>query len=384
MSDLIYLDNGSTSYPKPQKVYDFMDRFYRNFGVNPGRSGYDLCQEAGKIVEKTRQILTQYFNGKNPNRLCFSYNSTDALNLVIFGLLKKGDHAVTTTLEHNSVLRPLYHLQKYNGVEVDYLDFDKNGFVDPDDFPRKFKKNTKLVVINHASNVLGTIQPIKEIGKHCREAGIPLVIDSSQSAGKIPIDIQELNVDGVAFTGHKSFLGPTGIGGLYIRDGIEVRHTRAGGTGIRSAQRTHLDEYPYRLEYGTLNTVGVAGLYAGLKWVLEKGLDELHRYEMNLTKMLRDGLKDIKGVTLYCQDELRNHISIVLFNIKGFNALETGAKLDAEFNIACRAGLHCAPLVHQRLKTEAIQGAVRFAVGPFNTKEHIKKAVDAVKKIAVS
>jgi cysteine desulfurase family protein len=384
MSDLIYLDNGSTSYPKPQKVYDFMDRFYRNFGVNPGRSGYDLCQEAGKIVEKTRQILTRYFNGKNPNRLCFSYNSTDALNLVIFGLLKKGDHAVTTALEHNSVLRPLYHLQKYNGVEVDYLDFDKNGFVDPDDFPRKFKKNTKLVVINHASNVLGTIQPIKEIGKHCREAGIPLVIDSSQSAGKIPIDIQELNVDGVAFTGHKSFLGPTGIGGLYIRDGIEVRHTRAGGTGIRSAQRTHLDEYPYRLEYGTLNTVGVAGLYAGLKWVLEKGLDELHRYEMNLTKMLRDGLKDIKGVTLYCQDDLRNHISIILFNIKGFNALETGAKLDAEFNIACRAGLHCAPLVHQRLKTEDIQGAVRFAVGPFNTKEHIRKAVDAVKKIAVS
>jgi selenocysteine lyase/cysteine desulfurase len=210
------------------------------------------------------------------------------------------------------------------------------------------------------------------------------VIDSSQSAGKIPIDIQELNVDGVAFTGHKSFLGPTGIGGLYIRDGIEVRHTRAGGTGIRSAQRTHLDEYPYRLEYGTLNTVGVAGLYAGLKWVLEKGLDELHRYEMNLTKMLRDGLKDIKGVTLYCQDDLRNHISIILFNIKGFNALETGAKLDAEFNIACRAGLNCAPLVHQRLKTEDIQGAVRFAVGPFNTKEHIRKAVDAVKKIAVS
>jgi len=384
MSDIIYLDNGSTSYPKPPEVYDFMDRFYRNFGVNPGRSGYDLCQEAGKIVEKTRQILTQYFNGKNPDRLCFSYNSTDALNLVIFGMLKKGDHAITTALEHNSVLRPLYHLQKYNGVEVDYLGFDKNGFVDPDNFPRKFKKKTKLVVVNHASNVLGTIQPIKEIGKHCREAGIPLVIDSSQSAGKIPIDIQELNVDGVAFTGHKSFLGPTGIGGLYVGEGIEVRHTRAGGTGIRSAQRTHLDEYPYRLEYGTLNTVGVAGLYAGLKWVLETGLDELHRHEMNLTKMLRDGLKDIKGVTLYCQDNLRNHISIVLFNIKGFKALETGAKLDAEFNIACRAGLHCAPLVHQQLKTEAIQGAVRFAVGPFNTKEHVKKAVDAVKKISVS
>lgn len=384
MSDMIYLDNGSTSYPKPHEVYDFMDRFYRNFGVNPGRSGYDLCLEAGKIVEKTRKLLTQYFKGKNPKRLCFSYNSTDALNLAIFGMLKKGDHAITTTLEHNSVLRPLYHLQKDNGVEVDYLGFDKNGFVDPDDFPRKFKKNTKLVVINHASNVLGTIQPIQEIGRYCREAGIPLVIDSSQSAGKIPVDIQELNVDVVAFTGHKSFLGPTGIGGLYVRDGIDIRHTRAGGTGIRSAQRTHLDEYPYRLEYGTLNTVGVAGLYAGLKWGLEKGFDELHRHEMKLTTMLRDGLKDIKGVTLYCQDDLKNHISIVLFNIKGFKALETGAKLDAEFNIACRAGLHCAPLVHKQIKTEDIQGAVRFAVGPFNTKEHIEKAVDAVKKMAVS
>ncbi|MFO7980507.1 MAG: aminotransferase class V-fold PLP-dependent enzyme [Candidatus Aminicenantes bacterium] len=384
MDNLIYLDNGSTSYPKPDEVYNFMDHFYRNFGGNPGRSGFDLCLEAGEIVEKTRRLLTQYFNGKNPNRLCFSYNSTDALNLVIFGMLKKGAHAVTTTLEHNSVLRPLYHLQKYNGVEVDYIGFDKNGFVDPDDFPKKFKKNTELVVVNHASNVLGTIQPIREIGRYCREAGIPFVIDSSQSAGKIPIDIQDLNVDVVAFTGHKSFLGPTGIGGLYVKEGVKIRHTRAGGTGIRSAERTHLDEYPYRLEYGTLNTLGVAGLYAGLTWVLEKGLDELHRHEMNLIKKLRDGLREVKGVTLYCQNDLNNHISLLLFSIKGSKALDVGAKLDTDFNIACRAGLHCAPLVHQQIKTANTQGAVRFAVGPFNTEEHIEKAVTAVKEIAES
>jgi cysteine desulfurase family protein len=298
MDKLIFLDNGATSFPKPEEVYTFMDQFYRNFGVNPGRSGYDLCMETGELVEETRKMLTDFFNGKDPNRLCFSYNSTDALNLIIYGMLEEGDHAITTTLEHNSVLRPLYHLYKFNGVDVDYISFDEKGFVNPDDFPKKFKKNTKLVIINHASNVVGTIQPVKEIGKYCRERGIPFAIDASQSAGKIAVDIEELNVDVVAFTGHKSLLGPTGIGGLYVREGIEIRHTRAGGTGVRSAVRTHLEEYPYRLEYGTLNVMGVAGLHAGLKWIEEKGLENIHEHEMKLTAMLRDGLKDVEGVAL--------------------------------------------------------------------------------------
>jgi cysteine desulfurase / selenocysteine lyase len=382
MNDIIYLDNGATSFPKPDEVYTFMDKFYRNFGVNPGRSGYDLCMEAGEIVEGTRKLLTKLFNGDDPNRLCFSYNSTDALNLIISGMLKKGDHAITTTIEHNSVLRPLYHLWKFNGVEVDYISFDKNGFVDPDDFPKKFKKNTKLVIVNHASNVIGTIQPVKEIGKHCREAGIPFVIDSSQSAGKIPVDIKDMNVDVVAFTGHKSLLGPTGIGGLYVREGIEINHTRAGGTGVRSAVKTHLYEYPYRLEYGTMNTVGVAGLHAGVKWVLEQGLDTIHKHEMKLTRLLRDGIKDIDGVTMYCQDDLKDHIAILPFNIKGFEALNTGTMLDVDYNIACRTGLHCAPLVHEQLNTLDIHGAVRFGIGPFNTEEHIETAVQAVGEIA--
>lgn len=384
MDEFIFLDNGATSFPKPEEVYKFMDQFYREFGVNPGRSGYDLCLETGELVENTRKMLAIFFNGKDPNRLCFSYNSTDALNLIIFGMLKEGDHAITTTLEHNSVLRPLYHLFKFHGVEVDYVPFDIKGFVNPDDFPKKIKKNTKLIVVNHASNVIGTIQPIKEIGKYCNENGIPFAIDASQTAGKIPIDIEELNVDVVAFTGHKSLLGPTGIGGLYVREGIEIRHTRAGGTGVRSTVRTHLEEYPYRLEYGTLNILGVAGLHAGLKWIEEKGLNNIHEHEMKLTTLLRDGLKDVEGLTFYCQDDLENHIGIFLFNIEGLEAADTGTILDVDHNIASRTGLHCSPLVHKQLGTDKIHGGVRFGIGPFNTEEHIKTAIQAVKEIAAS
>lgn len=382
MSEFIYLDNGATSFPKPQEVYTFMDSFYRRLGVNPGRSGYDICMEAGEVVEDTRKALTEFFNGTDPNRLCFSYNSTDALNLIIFGMLEKGDHAITTTIEHNSVLRPLYHLWQSTGVEVDHIPLNIQGFVDPDDFKAKFKPNTKLVIVNHASNVIGTIQPIGEIGKLCRANGIPLAIDASQSVGKIPVDMDALNLDVIAFTGHKSLLGPTGIGGLYVREGIEIRHTRAGGTGVRSAVRTHLDEYPFRLEYGTPNTVGIAGLKAGLEWVKAKGLDALYRHEMELTTMLRDGLQKIPGVTLYCQEDLTDHISILLFNVDGMDAQNTGTLMDVDYNIACRTGLHCAPLVHDHLGTTQIHGAVRFGIGPFNTEAHIQAAILAVSEIA--
>ena len=382
MESLIFLDNGATSFPKPNEVYDFMDHFFRNYGVNPGRSGYDLCLETGAMVEETRALLTRFFNGTDPNRLCFSYNSTDALNLIISGMLRPGEHAVTTTLEHNSVLRPLYHLSVYQGVEVDYVPFNAGGFVDPDDFARAFKKNTRLVIVNHASNVIGTVQPIRDIGRLCRERGIPLAIDASQSAGKIPIDIQAMDVDVVAFTGHKSLLGPTGIGGLYVREGVEIRLTRAGGTGVRSAQRNHLEEYPYRLEYGTPNVQGIAGLQAGLKWIEKQGLDAIHQREMALTKKLRDGLREIEGVNLYCQDDLADHISVLAFNVEGLDSPNVSTMLDVDHNIACRAGLHCAPLVHEGLGTARIDGAVRFGIGPFNTEAHIEAAVAAVGEIA--
>jgi cysteine desulfurase family protein len=381
MNKFIYLDNGATSYPKPEEVYSYMDSFYRQFGVNPGRSGYDLCIEAGDVLEDTRQLLTEFFNGTAPERLCFSYNSTDALNLTIFGLLKPGDHAITTTIEHNSVIRPLYHLAQ-DGVEVDHVPFDQNGFIDPDEIKSKFKSNTKLVIVNHASNVIGTVQPIREIGKYCREAGIPFAIDASQSAGKIPVDVEEQFIDVVCFTGHKSLFGPTGIGGLYVREGIEIELTRAGGTGVKSAVRTHLYEYPWRLEYGTPNTSGIAGLNAGVKWVMKKGLKGIHKHEMKLAQMLVDGLRDIPGVILYCLDSLENHIAVLSFNIEGVEALNVGTMLDVDHNIACRTGLHCAPLVHDQLGTSEIHGAVRFGIGPMNTKEEIQHAINAVSETA--
>ena len=381
MGELIYLDNGATSFPKPEQVYAYMDQFYRQFGVNPGRSGYDLCLEAGAIVDDTRKILTKFFNGTDHNRLCYSYNSTDALNLIIFGMLQPGDHAITTTIEHNSVLRPLYHLGR-EGVEVDLVPFDKAGFVDPEAIKAKFKSNTRLCIVNHASNVIGTVQNIREIGRLCREAGIPFAIDASQSAGKIPVDMEAHNLDVMAFTGHKSLLGPTGIGGLYVREGVEIRHTRAGGTGVRSAYPAHLDEYPWRMEYGTPNVAGIAGLNAGVKWVLDKGLDTIHAHEMRLLRMLRDGLAEIPGMILYCQDDLTDHIAVLSFNIEGMDAEDVGTMIDVDHDIACRTGLHCAPLVHKQLGTDKIRGAVRFGIGPFNTEEHIQAAVKAVRDAA--
>ena len=384
MDRLIYLDNGATTFPKPEEVYRQMDRFYRDYGVNPGRSGYDLCLVAGGMVEETRQLLTRFFNGTDPNRLIFSLNATDALNLAIFGLLKEGDHAITTTVEHNSVLRPLYHLAQSGQVAVDHVPFDGRGFVDPAAVKEKMRGNTRLVAVNHGSNVIGTVQPIAEIGALCRERGITFLIDSSQTAGKIPIDMEAMCIDVIAFTGHKSLMGPMGTGGLYVRAGVEIRHTRAGGTGVRSALRMHLDEYPYRLEYGTGNLPGIAGLNAGVKWIEKTGLHEIHAREGRLLKMLRDGLQEIDGVRLYCQEDLADHIAVLAFNVDGLEAADAGTMLDVDYNIACRTGLHCAPLVHEQLGTDKIHGTVRFGIGPFNTEEQITTAVQAVGEIARS
>ena len=384
MKNLIYLDNGATSFPKPEAVYAFMDKFYRQKGVSPGRSGYDLSIETGNIVEDTRTLLTRYFNGTDPRRLVFSSNSTDALNIAISGILQPGDHAISTLLEHNSVLRPLYHQSVYNDVQVDYLPFDGKGFVNPKELVSRFKPNTRLVVVNHASNVIGTVQPIREIGRRCQKQGITFLVDASQTAGKLAIDVQDQCIDVLAFTGHKSLLGPTGIGGLYVKENVIIRHTRSGGTGVNSEARHHPEDYPYRLECGTMNILGIAGLHAGLTWIREKGMEAIHEHEMKLIRQLRDGLNRIDNVITYCADDLSDHIGVLSFNIRGFEAVNTGTILDNDYNIACRTGLHCAPLVHKHLGTDKIHGTVRIGVGPFNTRAHIEKAIAAIQEIAAT
>jgi len=382
MTDLIYLDNGATSFPKPEEVYDFMDSFHRANGVSPGRSGCDLSIETGNIIELARATLTDMFGGDDPQRLIFSLNSTEALNIAINGLLEPGDHVVTTNVEHNAVLRPLHHFEKYQDGQVDYVPFDNNGFVCPEDIEAFIKPNTKLVIVNHASNVLGTVQPVAEIGALCRKKGVTFIVDASQTAGKIPINVKDMNIDVLAFTGHKSLLGPTGIGGLYVGEGVEIRHTRAGGTGVKSVQLHHLHEYPYRLEYGTPNLVGIAGLLAGVRWLHCKDMGKVHHREMALVKRFVDAMRPLESVQVYCQDDLSHHIGVVSFNVVGFEAVNVGTILDGDYNIACRTGLQCAPFVHKQLGTDQIGGTVRLGVGPFNTEAHIDAAIVAMTEIS--
>lgn len=382
MDNLIYLDNSATSFPKPQVVYDFMKEFYQTHGVSPGRSGFDKALEAENIVHGTRKLLTSLFNGTDPNRLSFCYNATDALNRIIMGMLSRGDHVISTNLEHNSVLRPLNHLARDGGVEVTWIPFDSKGYVDPDDVQKAFRKNTRLVIVNHSSNIIGTVQPVGEIGRRCRAAGIYFAVDASQSAGAVPIDVQAMCIDLLAFTGHKCLMGPTGIGGAYVGEGVPIRCTIFGGTGVRSLNPYHLDEFPYRMEAGTLNTVGVAGLNAGVKWVLEQGMDKIHDHEIQLWDRLRRGCQEIDGVTTYCADDTEHQNPVLSLNVSGLEAGDVGTMLDVDHGIATRTGLQCAPQVHVQLGTDKIHGTVRFSFGPFNRVEEIDAALGALREIA--
>ncbi len=380
---MIYLDNSATTFPKPDSVYDFMLNFYRKHGVNPGRSGFDAAIETEEIVFNTRKMLTELFHGGgDPNRLTFSANATDSLNIILQGLAEKGDHVVTTMLEHNSVLRPLYCMQQQGIIEVSHVPFDEYGYVHPDDIKKAIRKNTKYVVCTHSSNVIGTIQPLKEIGKICKEAGVLFVVDGSQGAGAVEIDMEDCGIDVYIFTGHKCLMGPTGIGGSYVREGVNIRQTRFGGTGVRSALETHLEEYPYRLEAGTLNLLGIAGLNAGVKWIKEKGINNIHQQEILLWDRLRKGLQNIEGVTTYCARDTENQNPVLSFNINGFESADVGTMLDVDYDIACRTGLQCAPKVHIQLNTMNIHGTVRLSIGAFNTEKDIDTTIAAVKEIA--
>jgi len=383
--NLIYLDNAATSWPKPDNVYSFMIDFYRKCGVNPGRSGFDKAIEAGNIVEDLRKRLTKFFGGDEdtPERLCFTYNATDALNLIIQGLLTKGDHVVSTNLEHNSVIRPINHQVRDNGVKATFIPFNEHGFVEPDDIKKAINPKTKLVIVNHGSNVIGTLQPVKEIGLICKEKGVLFAVDASQTGGMIPINMKDMNIDVLAFTGHKSLMGSTGIGGLCVRKHLDIRQTRSGGTGVRSAYPYHLEDYPFRMEYGTPNMVGIASLWAAQDWLEENGgIEKIYAHEMKLARKLVDAFKQIDGVITYCCDNMDNHISTLTINVEGLEAGDVGIMLDVDHNIATRTGLHCAPLVHKQLGLVEIHGGVRFGIGPFNTEEHIDAAINGITEIA--
>jgi cysteine desulfurase / selenocysteine lyase len=382
MRDVNYLDNAATTFPKPKEVYEFMNSFYQACGANPGRTGHALTLETEKVVFQTRKMLCELFNGTDPDRLTFSYNASESLNIIINGMLSKGDHVITTCLEHNSVLRPLYHKEQDGLIEVTYVPFDTAGYIHPADIKSNIKRNTKMVILNHASNVIGTVQPVAEVGKICRETGVYFALDASQTAGIIKINIQEMNIDLLAFTGHKGLLGPTGIGGSYVADNVPIHATHFGGTGVNSVQRTHPEAFPYRLECGTLNILGVAGLNAGQNWIRNKEMLQLHQQEMRLWNKLREGLSAIDGVVAYCVDDPENHTAVLSFTINNWKSEDVGTILSAHYRIACRTGLQCAPLVHETLGTVKLGGTVRFSLGPFNTEADIDQAIEAVRKIA--
>jgi len=376
----VYLDNAATTFPKPSSVFREMIETYSFLGVSPGRGGYDLAIQAEELVNQVRGQISTFLGGDGPERVIFSYNATDALNTLIFGLVEPGCHVVSSRLEHNSVLRPLNYLRQQGVISMDLVPFNSRGFIEPRDVAAAITPTTALVILNHASNVLGTIQPADIVGEICRNRGIPLVVDVSQSAGTIPINMLAWHADAIAFTGHKSLLGPTGIGGMVLRRGLEVRPSRFGGTGVDSRDLTHVHEYPRRLEPGTVNLLGIVGLAAGMRAICRTGAGKIHAQEMSLVTRLRDGLASMDQVMLYCAESLDNHLPLLTCNIEGMCSEDLAAILDGDFHIAARAGLHCAPLVHEDLGTSP-DGGVRFSLGPFNSSQDVDMVLEAFWKI---
>ena len=371
---MIYLDNAATTFPKPEIVYKTMDTFYRTLGANPGRSGHKRAVAAEKEIEDTRLAAARLFGIKDVKRFIFAYNATDAINMGIKGLLKPGDHAITTYLEHNAVSRSLDGLERKKGVTVTKVGNSMEGFIDPNDVKNAIMPKTRLIVMTHAPNVLGTIQPIREIGEIARERGVVFMVDAAQTAGVCEIDVDTLCVDMLAFTGHKGTLGPTGTGGLYVGERATLEPWREGGTGFEPASLSQPEELPYRLESGTPNTVGIAGLRAGIEYVMSRGISAIRIHEQKLLQKLVAALQDDKRFVLYGTRDVSKKVGILSLNVKGFRPAEVGAILDQSFDIAVRPGLHCAPFAHQRMGTFP-DGMVRVSPGCFNTEDEIDQLI---------
>lgn len=377
---MIYLDNAATSFPKPESVYQALDRFARTELANPGRAGHKMALAAERCLDDGRHILNQFFHGVSPDRFIFTLNCTDALNMAFKGVLHEGDHVITSDLEHNSVSRPLRAMEKAGRIALTRLAADAGGTIDPDAVRKAITSKTRLVALTHASNVIGTVQPIAEFGKIVRERELLFLVDAAQTAGVMPIDVQAMNIDLLAFPGHKSLMGPTGTGALYVGRRAKVGVWREGGTGGDSSSETQPTEYPYFLEGGTPNVLGVAGLVAGVKWVEQQGLEKIHAHEVALVERLWKRLDEIGGYEVFGHRDHSRRVGTVSFRSDALPAPEIGGILDQAFEIAIRPGLHCAPYVHKAIGTFP-DGAVRASPGPFNTEADIDVLASALAEI---
>jgi cysteine desulfurase/selenocysteine lyase len=376
----IYLDNAATSFPKPESVYKAMDAFARTSLANPGRAGHKMALAAERALDDCRHQLNQFFHGKAPERWIFTLNGTDALNMAIKGVLQDGDHVITTDLEHNSVSRPLRALELAGRISLTRVAADSGGTIDPDSVRKAITPRTRLIAMTHASNVLGTVQPAAEVGRIAREHDVLLLLDAAQTAGVLPIDVQEMHIDLLACPGHKSLLGPTGTGALYVGPRAHVRAWREGGTGGDSSSETQPEEYPYFLEGGTPNVLGVAGLAAGLDWVQGQGLTEIHAHETGLVEHLWTKLDELGRFTVLGHRDSAKRVGTISFHNGTLTASEIGGILDEAFEIAIRPGLHCAPYVHRAQGTFP-EGAVRVSPGPFTTVDDIDELTEALREI---
>jgi len=376
----IYLDNAATSFPKPEGVYTTLDRFARHTLANPGRSGHKMARDAAHTVHDARHRLNRFFNGRDPDRFVFTLNATDALNMAFKGVLNAGDHVITTDLEHNSVSRPLVALAEAGRITLTRIPVDGGGTVNPSNIKAAITPKTRLIALTHASNVLGTVQPVGEVGRIAREHDLLFLVDAAQTAGVLPIDVQAMAIDLLAFPGHKSLFGPTGTGALYAGPRAVVRPWREGGTGGDSLTPTQPTEFPHSLEGGTPNVLGIAGLVAGLDFVEERGVDAIRRHEIELCDRLRLALAALSGFVVFGHSDPENRVGTMSFLCEAIEAPDLGEILDSSFGIAVRAGLHCAPYIHKSLGT-APNGLVRVSPGPFNTGADIDRLVEALKEV---
>ena len=376
---MIYFDNAATTMHKPEPVIHAVVQAMNSLG-NAGRGAHEASLDASRNIYGVRERIADFFHGEDPSRIAFTANSTESLNTAIKGILNSGDHVVTTVLEHNSVLRPLYEMEE-KGVEVTILPCDEYGMVYPEQFAAAVRPNTKAFICTHGSNLTGNVLDIKKTGKAARDRGILFVVDASQTAGVFDIDVQKMNIDILCFTGHKGLLGPQGTGGIYVREGISVRPLKSGGSGVKTFEKKHPAQMPVALEAGTLNGHGLAGLGAAVNYLNQQGLSAIRKKEQDLMEQFYLGIRDIPGVKIYGDFRTRNRCAIVTLNIGDYDSGEVGDALYADYGIATRTGAHCAPLMHQSLGT-AEQGAVRFSFSHFNTEEEIQRGIDAVRELA--